>query len=310
MAGGILGTRGEIRTVTDLVDLYDGSVDVVGILSPPGTDGVYGRQYLLRRGAADPRYAGHTGTIQTVQRRHVVRHQIRRTVLDVENEQRQLPLAGHGRVEKAKRAGGQVSRVCGRLFSGAFLLLVVRLEGGVRHVDLSAQLKIVRFEGKFLRRVFDHAGVGRAVIALEAAAARLRQVQGQYAGGVPAVAQRHAQAVDFMLHGESGVRMDGQHLADPVSDVLFRKDVLDGEHGNVVHDFSPALPVGFPAHALRRRIRGHPFRMFPLHPLQLLHEHVIFQIGDLRIVLVVVTVHVIRDLLLQSEILVHFYFWR
>ena len=226
-------------------------------------------------------------------------HELVRSGLDVEGEEGEGALAGDPGIELSQRAGGEIAWICGLLLPLFLLDPVESVEGLTSHVDLSADLerRVGKREGAGNRR--NRQRVGGDVLAGVSVASRLGEDERHPAGFLPAVSECHGETVDLRLDRKAAAGIGGQHLPDPVGDLLFRKEVLDREHRHCVSDLDAVLTPDAAADAERRRIGGHPLRVLLLGGLEIPHQGVVFGVADLGGVLVVVEIHMTRDQVFQ-----------
>ncbi len=173
VAARILGPRREGGPERDVVDLDDGSVDVVGETAAHIADPVDGVKHFGRRAAALAVYDRHARLLQDIHRFRVAPHELVRSGLDVEGEEGEGALAGDPGIELSQRAGGEVAGICGLLLPLFLLDPVESVEGLTSHVDLSSDLerRVGKREGAGNRR--NRQRVGGDVLAGVSVASRL-----------------------------------------------------------------------------------------------------------------------------------------
>ncbi len=203
----------------------------------------------------------------------------------------ELPLRDHARVELPDRAGRGVPRVGEKRLPCLFAVAVDRLERGEGQVDLAPDFDFPALADPE-RQGPDRLDVGRHVVALEA----VPPGDGPDDGPV-AVNDRDAQAVDLEL-AHVGDLPAGEELADPVVELFEfpgRVDVVDAHHRRRMADGGEAVE-GFPPDALGRGIGRDQARIGRFEGLELLDQGVELGVGDLRIALDVVFLLVMEDL--------------
>ena len=288
--------RAELVAVGEIVELHDGAVDVVRQVAAALADGLDGRPDLVRR-AAD---AIAVDRLDALRVHIVIRFRVRRERpplgrLQIEHEERQLPLLRDAAVELTQRPGRAVARIRERLQSEELLPLVHAVERRLFHIHLAADLEIRQRVAELLHDVRDDARVRRHVLALyEPVAAR----DGAFELAV-AIPQRHRQAVDFFLDDELRRAERCPALLDERDDLVFREHVGERQHRHVMLHEHAGRPHRAAADHLRRRRFRHELRVFLFQRLQPQHELVVFIVRDLGIVFIIIAVVVIADFLAE-----------
>ncbi len=197
------------------------------------------------------------------------------------------------RILHAHAAGGAVARIDEHLAALLARVRVVFFERGTRHVDLAAHLDDARpvLAVQAQRNRLDRAQVRRDVLAGRAVAARRAAHEAAIL-----VAQANRKPVELGLDRKHRIRAV-QPLLDAPHEVvhfLVGERVRERQHRNLVrHLGERAFRRG--ADALRRRIRRRELRMRRFDVLQLAHQLVVLDIGDVGFVEHVIAVVRIVD---------------
>lgn len=220
----------------DAVDLVDHAVDVVVELGALLLDAlVEGDQLLDRVAQLGQRIGLEAAALEPMDHAGLRRLRHRAHLAPGIGEETEGPRRRDGRILLPERARGRVARIGEDGIAGRFLPFVEREERLLGHVDLAAHLADIRDVAalQLLRHVFESADVGGDVLALRTVAARRR---GDELAAL--IAQRHRQTVDLRLGGEIDlvvVELQEAHdAADKVAHVLFRKGVVERQHGHGV----------------------------------------------------------------------------
>ena len=190
-------------------------------------------------------------------------------LLEVEDEDVELALGGHGRILLTERAGGRVARILEGLLVVLLLLTDERGEALARHIDLAAHLE----QGQRLRereRDAAHGAQIRGHVLTDGTVAAGR------ADGKAAVAvfERDGQAVDLRLHTEPHVRDLLPAPCRERRDLLKAENVLEAQHPHVMRDLLEAARRRT-ADALGGRIGREQLRERALEVGELVHEQII-----------------------------------
>lgn len=288
--------RAEFFAVSEAVELHDGAVDVVWQLPAALADGFDGCPDFVG-GMAD---AVAMDGLDALRVHVVVGLGVRRKRaplgrLEVEDEEREVALLRDAAVELAERAGRAVARVREGLEAEELLPLVDAVESGFFHVDFAADLEIWELVWKLLPDVVDDAGVRGDVLALhDAIAAR----DGAFELAV-AVAQRHREAVDLFLDDEFGILERLLQFLDECIDFLFRKDVGEREHRDVVLHENAGRPHGAAADHLCRGVLRDEFGVLLFERFEAQHELVVFVVRNFGVVFIIIAVVVVADFLAE-----------
>ena len=233
--------------------------------------------------------------LQRVQRFRVGLVFLRR-VLDVVDDQVQLPLGGDLRVLLAERAGGAVAGICQKRLALDLKAAVEHLKGLLRHIDLAADDDALRRVLQLLRQGADRAQILRDVLA------RLSVPAGGAAEELPAaVFHGDGKPVDLRLHVILLLAVDrAVHAFSESKQLLVRKHVHEALQRNLVLD-GRELAADLAADMLRRGIRRQKLRKLVFQIHQRVDQLIIFKIGDRRRVLVVIAAGMLLHLRAQRK---------
>ena len=280
------------------IDLHYGAVYIIGeifAVVPDGTDGI---PDLVSR----PTDAVVLNRPDTLFMHEVIRRRVGSKckpfhLLQVKDEHIEAAVGNDPRIELAQGTCGAVARVLKDLLPGRLCGSVRLLEILLRHIDFAADFEIIgNIAGKMLDNVRDDAGICCHVLPeFNPIPPRFRQDEIALL-----IAERHGETVNFVLDNKLRIRKLRQNFRYEGIHGLPGKDVLQGEHGNIVTDEDTGLPLGISAHMNRRRRRIIELRIFRLQPLQLFQQHIVFVVGNLRGVVVVVEPVVVFELAAQG----------
>ena len=196
--------------------------------------------------------------------------------LQVEDEDVELPLCRHARVQLAQRARRGVARVGKQRLAELLLLGVERFKAGAGHEDLAAHDEPCRRAGQRHGDRADSLQILRHVLADEAVAA------GRAADKAAVhVFQCHGQTVDLRLDRVFRVRLFLAHMRVEVPQLVKGKHVLQAlQRDGVAHldKFAQRLP----ADAARRAERRGILRVLRFQLLELAELVVIVIVAHLR----------------------------
>ncbi len=215
--------------------------------------------------------------------------------LQVENEHGKVAFLRDATVELPERPGRAVARIRERFEAEEFLPLVDTVECGLFHVDFAANLEIWKRVRELLPDVVDDASIRGDVLALhDAIAAR----DGAFELAV-AVAERHRETVDLFFDDEFGILECLLQFLDERVDFLFRKDVGERQHRDVVLHEDAGRPHGVASDHLRRGVLRDEFGVLLFERFEAQHELVVFVVRDFGVVFIIIAVVVVANLLAE-----------
>ena len=260
------------------VELHDGSVDIIRQLIAGLAE--LGDQLLrfVHIAAERVRYDLEFERPQIVERFAVRPERDALCQLQVEDENVELPLCRHARVQLAQRARRGVARVSKQRLAELLLLGVERFKAGTGHEDLAAHDETRGRAGQRHGDGADGLQILRHVLTDEAVAA------GRAADKAAVhVFQRHGQPVDLRLDGVFRVRLLLAHMRIEVPQLVKGKHVLQAlQRDGVAYldEFAQRLPADTACRAERRGI----LRVLCFQLLELAELVVIVIVAHLRVI--------------------------
>ncbi len=285
----------ELVALGEVVDLHHCTVDLVPEGMPVGldpltevVDGVDRHQLLDVLVDREPEFT-------QPPERLVVRAQRGSTVLypELVGVEREVARRGDARILLAQAPGRRVARVGEETFAGIALTPVELLERGQRHEHLAPHLEPRRYRATVQSRGNrrDRGDVGGHVFA------GLAVAPGRGTNQAPLlVQQRHREAVELGFTDEA--HRVGDHPLDagvPGEQLGAVERVVERQHR---HDVPHRREGGRRrrAHLGQRRVCGRELGVLLGQRRELAHQHVEFRVGDLGVVVAVVTLAVVPDL--------------
>ena len=212
-------------------------------------------------------------------------------LLNIENKHRQISLFRDLTVQLTQSSCCTVSWIGKGLLSQQFLLRIHCIKSFIGHVNLPTDLNIWNRMLQLLLHIFDYPGILCDIFSLNDAIA-----SGNGRGhDTVRITNCHGQSIDLCLYYKLWMIQLLLHALYELHDLFFGKHILKAEHRHSVTHQYTSFSLSRSSHMLCGRIWCNPLRMLCLQLLQFLHQHIVFIICDLWIVLIIITINVIID---------------